>query len=106
MKLTYINEQQIVGDAAQMLLEAHLRWSGSVEGIPSKDLDGVRGRVMDAYFEAKFSIRDYENMGEWEALSNEEQASERAKAELLFVKAAHLADRKWEAAMTLLGIEQ
>ena len=98
-KLTYTNDQQIISDAAQMLLEAHLHWSSSEDGMPSKDLDGVRGMVMSAYLEANFTEE------EWEAMSSEERATERVEPYHLFKQAAQLADRKWQAAMTLLGIE-
>ena len=100
MTLAYENDQQIINDAAQMLLEAHLILSGSNEGMPSKDLANIHRQTARAFIEADFTEE------EWEALSEEEQMFKNAKANLLFAKAAQLADRKWEAAMTLLGIEQ
>lgn len=99
-KLAYIDNQQIVADAAQMLLESHLQWSGSQKDMPSRDIDYVQGQVINAFLEARFTVE------EWNALSKEEQMLENAEACYAFKQAARLADRKWEAAMTLLGIEQ
>lgn len=99
-ELTYISDDQLIADAAQALLESHLRWSGSNEGMPSADRDYVQGAVIMAYRKATVSTE------EWRGMSEEQQTFVNARANLLFVKAATLADRKWEAAMTLLGIEQ
>lgn len=98
-KLTYTNDQQIINDAAQMLIEAHLRWTNSGTEMPSKDLDYVRGSLSEAYLDAKFES------GEWLTMSDAERDFQKAIAACLFKKAAQIADRKWQAAMTLLGIE-
>ena len=99
-KLTYTNDQQIINDAAQMLIENHLHWSGSNEGMPSKDLNNVQGQVIYAYLEV--SVTDEE----WNDMDKVDQMLLREQANAFFKQAAQLADRKWEAAMTLLGIEQ
>lgn len=102
-KLTYINDQQIINDAAQMLIESHLRWSGSTEGKPSKDLDSVYGSVYSALMES-------EAYAMWDEFSEDEKettrCSNRIRAKVLFAEAAQIADSKWQAAMMLLGIEQ
>lgn len=97
-KLTYTNDQQIINDAAQMLIEAHLSWSGSNKNMPSKDLDNVHSLVMEAYLDANFTD------AEWDALGVKGMLSEQKKATKLFDEAAQLADRKWQAAMTLLSL--
>ena len=97
-KLTYINDQQIVDDAAQMLLKSHLQWSGSAEKMPSRDLDNIGGAIWQAYIEANYTVE------EWDALSNEEKMMENEEASLLCKKAKQLADQRWEAVITLLGI--
>ena len=99
--LTYTSEQQLINDAAQMLLINHLHWSNSNEGMPSDDRDGVMCEVKEAYLSYTFP-----NIEEWEALSSLEQRIEIDEAVCIFRQAAILADRKWEAAMLLIGIEQ
>lgn len=103
-KLAYANDQQIIDDAAQMLIEDHLRWSGSDRGLPSKDRAHVRGYIYSILMENDAS-RD-----SWNDLSEEDKEDARAfnsdMAKLLFKEAAEIADRKWLAAMTLLGINQ
>jgi hypothetical protein len=96
-KLAYTNDQQIINDAAQMLIENHLHWSGSNEGMPSNDLGNVSGVMLDAYRRANIAVE------EWKSMDEEMKRDFLAKVELLYTKAAQLADRKWEAAMTLLG---
>lgn len=98
-KITYTNDQQLINDAAQMLLEEHLKWSGSNEGMPSRDRSHVEVLVLDAYLEGNYAIE------EWEKMSIEEWGCVVAKVDLLHEKAKQLADKKWEAAMTILGIE-
>lgn len=99
-KLTYTDDQQIINDAAQMLIESNLDWSGSLKNMPSKDLNGVSSMMMDAILEAKYT---YE---EWDALTKPERELEELEVHAMFKKAAQIADRKWEAAKTLLGIEE
>ena len=100
MKLTYKNDQQLVNDAARLIIENHLHWSNSNESSPSKGQENVRGQVFEAYRKAQYSIE------EWSAMSDARKELEAILAGDLFEQAAQLADRKWEAAMTLLGIEQ
>ena len=100
VSITYTDNQQIIEDAAQMLIENHLQWSGSQKGKPSRDIDNVQGQVFTAYAESKLTY------DEWDELDEHDQQLFRDHADLLFEKAAHLADRKWEAFMTLLGFEQ
>ena len=96
-KLAYINDQQIITDAAQMLIEKHLNWSGSKEGKPSKDLDHVLGDMLIAHREARFTVE------EWREMDELERSEARLEVFPLYEQALELADRKWEAAMTLLG---
>ena len=99
-KLAYINDQQIINDTAQLLIKNHLAWSGSHEKMPSRDNDNVRDQMVYAYLSAHFTTE------EWNEMSESEQKLQEEMAHALFKQAAQLADRKWEAAMTLLGIEQ
>lgn len=98
-KLTYTNDQQIINDAAQMLVESHLRWTDSGRTMPSEDRDCVRSQMLDAYLEAHFDIE------EWLGMTDVERTFHKEIAASLFKQAARIADRKWQAAMTLLGIE-
>ena len=97
-KLTYMNDQQIVNDAAQMLIEAHLRWSGSAEEMPSRDLDNIGGAIWQAYLEANYTVE------EWDALNKNEKTMVNEEASILCRNAKQLADQRWEAVITLLGI--
>lgn len=98
-KLTYINDEQLINDAAQMLIADHLSWSGSDDGMPSRDLGNVGSKVGHAYLEAKYTVE------EWQNESKEEQDFVEAEANALYKRAKKLADKKWEAAMLLLGME-
>lgn len=98
-KITYINDQQFINDAADILIKEHLRWSGSNEGMPSRDCSLVSVLVHDAYLEGNYTIE------EWDKMSMEEREPVGDKVALLFENAKLIADKKWEAAMTLLGIE-
>jgi len=98
MKLTYTDDEQIVADAAKMLIKAHLDWSGSDETMPSRDRGCVQGMMFSAYFEAKFTD------DEFNAMSDEEKAFESAIIGGLYKEARIAADKKWEAAMTLLDL--
>lgn len=98
-KLTYINEDQIINDAAQTLIERHLNWSNSLDSKPSSDSGHVYGMMMDAILDAKYTY------DEWCALTKSEQVHQECEVRTMFEKAAKIADRKWEAAMVLLGIE-
>lgn len=95
--MKYINDQQIINDAAQMLLEKHMDWSGSHESMPSRDLGNVRGFLVEAYLEARFTPK------EWNEASDELRAGVDAHLNGLYGKAKEIADAKWSAAMTLLG---
>ena len=96
-KLTYTNDQQFINDAAQMLIEKHLSWSGSNENTPSNDLGNVRGEMLMAHREARFTVE------EWRAMDEVERSEARLEVFPLYEQALELADRKWNAAMTLLG---
>ena len=97
-KLTYTNDDQFVADAAQMLISEHLSWSGSHEHMPSKDLGYVRGKMIDAYLDANYTVWD------WDDLSAEERIAARITAEALYNRAVMVADAKWREALRVLGI--
>lgn len=99
-KLTYIDDQQLINDAARKLIELHLHWSGSNEDLPSRDIGRVRSEALDAYREGVTTF------DKWLEMDEAQRDALDACASLIFEKAATLADRKWLAAMTLLGIEQ
>lgn len=98
-KLVYTNDEQFKNDIVCNLLEGHLGWSGSLRHMPSEDLEGVRGAAVFNYIESKFTDEFWFNMDE------ESKQAERDKATAIFNEAAEIADKKWEAAMTLLGVE-
>lgn len=98
-KLTYINDEQLINDAAQMLIEKHLAWSGSDEGMPSTDLGRVGNMIVDVYLKANYPIK------EWLNSSEEEKDLAEENANAIYRQAKQLADKKWEAAMRLLGME-
>ena len=98
-ELTYTNDEQIINDAAALMIKNHLSWSGSDKGIPSTDLGHVANMITDAYLAANYTIH------EWMNASEEEQYIAEDNASVLYRKAMQLADKKWEAAMLLLGME-
>lgn len=98
--MKYINDEQIINDAAQMLIQKHLAWSGSDTECPSRDLDNVRGLVFQAYREANFTPE------EWNEKSDEGKKLVNAKASVLYREARQIADRKWRAAMFMLGMSE
>lgn len=101
MKLVYINDQQLLEDAVRALIESHLSWTGSNESFPSRDLGNVGPAMARAWVKAHYAAE------EWRDLSEDRQRwVEETEILPLYKQAAKLADRKWEAAMTLLGIEQ
>ncbi len=95
--MKYINDQQIINDAAQMLLEKHMDWSGSHESMPSRDLGNVRGFMVEAYLDANFTPES------WNNASSEMKASVDEHLHGLCNAAKWKADEKWQAAMALLG---
>ena len=99
-KLTFSTYQQIINDAAQMLIEKRLQWSNSLDSMPQGEpYYIVYGMMKDAILGSKYTKE------EWQALTDTEQAHQENEIRELFNKAEQLADRKCEAAMTLLGIE-
>lgn len=100
-ELTYTNDQQIINDAAQMILAEHLDWSGTLRRKPSEIHSIVRNRIFDAYAE---SIIDPDEFWELENDAKKEMhKSFEAKAIELYAEAQAIADKKWEAAKVLLG---
>nr|DAF33255.1 MAG TPA: hypothetical protein [Caudoviricetes sp.] len=97
-KLTYKNEEQLINDAVRMLIKNHLAWSGSQEGRPGIDLGNVRG----SFFEARATADFTED--KWNAFTDEARDEYTNKVNSQFDKAAAEADRKWEAAKTLLDL--
>lgn len=65
-KLTYTTEEQIINDAAQMLIKSHLKWSNSLNFMPSSRLSNVYSMMMDAILESKYTPE------EWRALTESE----------------------------------
>lgn len=98
MELAYINDEQFVADAAKMLVKAHLDWSGSGEEMPSRDKGCVQGLMFSAYFAANFTAEEFN------AMTDEEKAFKSEIVNRLYKDACIAADRKWEAAMTLLDL--
>lgn len=98
-KLAYINDQQFVSDAAQALIKSHLSWSSSDRDMPSKDLSNVCSMMIDTYLEANYTIE------QWQAFTEEQRANAVSVIrDCMFAEAKKIADAKWAAAMTLLGI--
>ena len=46
MKLTYTDDKQFVAEAAKLMIEAHLDWSGSRDEMPSRDRGCVQGCLL------------------------------------------------------------
>lgn len=99
-ELTYTNDQQIINDAAQMLITAHFVRISGAEHTMSRYLESIHDSIYSALMESEAM---------WDDFSDDEKettrCSNRIRAKVLFAEAARIADRKWQAAMTLLGIE-
>lgn len=94
LEIKYENDAQIVEDAATKFLETHLQWSNSLDSKPSENKN-VKTDILMALVDAA---------GRWENVTEEDKEQMTAKAEELFAEASKIADGKWEAMMTLLGI--
>lgn len=100
-ELTYTNDQQIINDAAQMILAEHLDWSGTLRRKPSEVHSIVLNRIFDAYAE---SIIDPDEFDELDHDTRKEMyISFDSKSRELYAEAQAIADMKWEAAKVLLG---
>lgn len=99
--LRFETEKQFIEDMASALIKNHLGWSGSDEGMPSKSDDGqVSGPAWAAYSRSCFDGRAVKDVTEDEAkFVYETEFTPMVK------EAGRVADKKWLAAMTLLGIE-
>lgn len=101
-RLNYTNDQQIIEDAARLLIEAHLYWRGSGNGMPSKDNNFVQGNIYCALMD------HFVDRAIWDELTEDERESTRSyygeMAEQLFNVAADEADRKWFEALLVLGL--
>lgn len=100
-ELTYTNDQQIINDAAQMILAEHLDWSGTLRRKPSEIHSIVRRRIFDAYAESVIDNNEFWGL-EDEARKEMRNAFDE-KADELYAEAQEIADKKWEAAKVLLG---
>lgn len=96
-KLTYTSDKQIINDAAKMLLKVHLEWSNSLDSMPHDKSSRVDGAMTNAIFSAKYTPE------EWQALPEYEKVKQERKIQEMFGKAVEIADRKWKAAMAVLG---
>lgn len=98
-ELKYINDDQIVEDAAKIALERHLQYSNSLDDKPSETPSiNVRAGIILAYTRATYTQEERCELTD--ARKNEIAAWSVSLAD----KALKLADKKWEAARTLLGI--
>lgn len=96
MKLTYTNNDNFIEDAATLLIEKFLNLSNSTEGNPSDC--SVRGEVFDAVIRVKYTTE------EWNELDKPYQRFEELNVDAMANHAARIADEKWEAVKTLLGL--
>ena len=96
--LKFDSPKQLINDAVKMLIENHLAWSGSDKEMPSRDLGNVRGEFIDAWLDGCYTV------DKWDLLSEDEHMARFAYWNDRFNEAAAEADRKWEAAKTLLDL--
>lgn len=97
--MEYINDEQIVNDAAKYALERHIQYSNSLDDKPSDNwLPSVECEVLSAYIKATITWKKYEE------LSEEKKAEIQEWAVHIALEATDIADMKWEAAKTLLGL--
>lgn len=95
-KINY--DEKPIENAVKELIKTHLAWSGSDKGMPSRDLDNVRGRFTDACREECYTV------DEWDLMSEDEQDECLAYWDRKFDGAAAVADRKWEAVKVMLDL--
>lgn len=97
--MEYINDEQIINDAAKYALERHLQYSNSLDDKPSENWVGeVESQVLSAYVKATVTWKKYDE------LSEEKKAEIQEWAVHIALEATDIADRKLEAAVTLLGL--
>lgn len=80
------------------LIKKHLAWSGSDKEMPSRDLDNVRGRFIDACREGCYTV------DEWDLLNEDAKQGFFIYCSRRFADAAAKADRKWEAVKVMLDL--
>nr|DAU59955.1 MAG TPA: hypothetical protein [Caudoviricetes sp.] len=93
-----VNYEQLINHAVKELIKKHLAWSGSDATMPSRDLDNVRGRFIDACLDRCYTV------DEWNLMSEDEQEECSAYWDRKFDDAAAEADRKWGAVKVMLGL--
>lgn len=93
-----VNYEQLINHAVKELIEKHLAWSGSDTTMPSRDLDNVRGRFIDACLEGCHTV------DEWNLMSEDERDECFTYYASKFDEAATKADRKWEAVKVMLDL--
>lgn len=98
-ELRYINDEQIVEDAAKLALNRHLQYSNSLDDNPSEMQNrNVRADIITAYINAIYTPEERCN------LTDVRKNEIAAWTAFIADKALKLADKKWEAARMLLGL--
>lgn len=93
-----VNYEQLINNAVKALIEKHLAWSGSDTTMPSRDLDNVHGRFINACLKGCYTV------DEWSSMSEDEQKESFDYWNRKFDDAAAKADRKWEAVKVMLDL--
>lgn len=83
---------------SSMIITTHLQYSNSLDDAPSSNADIVSTVYLNRCREDDFTIE------EWDALTMDEKNEYAAKRFDEFYEAVPLADMKWQAARTLLGV--
>lgn len=93
-----VNYEELINHAVKELIKKHLAWSGSDTTMPSRDMDNVRGRFIEACLEGCYTV------DEWNLMSEDDQKVCFAYWNRKFNDAAAEADRKWEAVKVMLDL--
>lgn len=93
-----VNYEELINHAVKELIKKHLAWSGSDTTMPSRDMDNVRGRFIEACLEGCYTV------DEWNLMSEDDQKVCFTCWNRKFNDAAAKADRKWEAVKVMLDL--
>lgn len=93
-----VDYEKLNNDAVKALIKNHLAWSGSDKEMPSRDLDNVRGRFIQACLKGRYTV------DEWDLMNEDGHEECIAYCDSKFNDAAAEADRKWEEVKVMLDI--
>lgn len=93
-----VDYEQLTNDAVKALIKNHLAWSGSDKEMPSRDLENVRGRFIQACWKGRYTV------DEWDLMNEDGHEKCIAYWDIKFNDAAAEADRKWEEVKVMLDL--